>query len=111
MSFAPIDELVAAIARGDMVIVVDDADRENEGDLIIAAEQVTPAKIGFMIRHSSGILAVPMTGERLDELQPADDGPPQHRRPSHRVHRERRCPSGHHHRNLGRRSQLGPSRF
>ncbi|MGQ0847813.1 MAG: bifunctional 3,4-dihydroxy-2-butanone-4-phosphate synthase/GTP cyclohydrolase II [Actinomycetota bacterium] len=68
MSFAPIDELVAAIARGEMVIVVDDADRENEGDLIVAAETVDAAKIGFMIRHSSGILTVPMLGERLDSL-------------------------------------------
>ena len=68
MSFAPVEDLIAAVARGDMVIVVDDADRENEGDLIVAAEKVTPAKVGFMIRHSSGILAVPMTGERLNEL-------------------------------------------
>ncbi|HKY48305.1 MAG TPA: 3,4-dihydroxy-2-butanone-4-phosphate synthase, partial [Acidimicrobiia bacterium] len=68
MSFAPIPDLVAAFARGEIVIVVDDADRENEGDLIVAADQVTPAKIGFMIRHSSGILTVPMTGERLDAL-------------------------------------------
>lgn len=68
MSFAAIEDLVSAIARGDMVIVVDDADRENEGDLIIAADRVDAAKIGFMIRHSSGILTVPMTGERLDQL-------------------------------------------
>jgi 3,4-dihydroxy 2-butanone 4-phosphate synthase/GTP cyclohydrolase II len=69
MTFARVEDLVDAVARGEMVIVVDDADRENEGDLIIAADQVTPAKVGFMIRHSSGILTVPMTGERLDELE------------------------------------------
>lgn len=69
MSFAPVEDLIAAIARGDLVIMVDDADRENEGDLIIAADQATPTKIGFMIRHSSGILTVPMTGERLDQLE------------------------------------------
>ncbi|HEX5671528.1 MAG TPA: bifunctional 3,4-dihydroxy-2-butanone-4-phosphate synthase/GTP cyclohydrolase II [Acidimicrobiia bacterium] len=68
MTFARVGDLVDAVARGEMVIVVDDADRENEGDLIIAADQATPAKIGFMIRHSSGILTVPMTGERLDQL-------------------------------------------
>jgi 3,4-dihydroxy 2-butanone 4-phosphate synthase/GTP cyclohydrolase II len=68
MTFARVEHLVEAVARGEMVIVVDDADRENEGDLIIAADQVTPAKVGFMIRHSSGILTVPMTGDRLDEL-------------------------------------------
>lgn len=68
MTFARVEDLIEAIGHGDMVIVVDDADRENEGDLIIAADQVTPAKIGFMIRHSSGILTVPMMGERLDQL-------------------------------------------
>ncbi|HUO46075.1 MAG TPA: 3,4-dihydroxy-2-butanone-4-phosphate synthase, partial [Acidimicrobiia bacterium] len=68
MSFAPIEDLIAAVGRGEMVIVVDDADRENEGDLILAADQATPDKVGFMIRHSSGILTVPMLGERLDDL-------------------------------------------
>ncbi len=68
MSFATAEELIAAIGRGEMVIVVDDADRENEGDLIVAASTSTAAQIGFMIRHSSGILTVPMLGERLDQL-------------------------------------------
>ena len=68
MSFAPIEDLIAAVGRGEMVIVVDDADRENEGDLILAADRATPDKVGFMIRHSSGILTVPMLGERLDDL-------------------------------------------
>ncbi len=52
-----------------MVIVTDDEDRENEGDLIMAAEKATPAALGFMIRHSSGVICVPMTGDRLDALQ------------------------------------------
>ena len=69
MTFAPVLDLVAAIGRGEMVIVVDDADRENEGDLVLAASAATPAHLGFMIRHSSGILTVPMLGERLDELE------------------------------------------
>lgn len=69
MTFAPVDDLIAAVARGDLVIMVDDADRENEGDLIMAAEKATSMKVGFMIRHSSGILTVPMTGERLDQLE------------------------------------------
>jgi 3,4-dihydroxy 2-butanone 4-phosphate synthase/GTP cyclohydrolase II len=68
MSFATTEELVDAIAKGEMVIVVDDADRENEGDLILAASAADATKIGFMIRHSSGILTVPMLGERLDQL-------------------------------------------
>lgn len=69
MTFAPVVDLAAAIGRGEMVIVVDDADRENEGDLVLAASAATPVHLGFMIRHSSGILTVPMLGERLDELE------------------------------------------
>lgn len=68
MSFAPIDEIVAAIARGEMVIMVDDEDRENEGDLMMTAETATQAQIGFMLRHTSGIICLPVIGERLDEL-------------------------------------------
>ena len=66
--FASIPEAIEAIKTGDMVIVVDDADRENEGDLIIAAEAATPEKIGFFVRHTSGLIVMPMLGERLDEL-------------------------------------------
>jgi 3,4-dihydroxy 2-butanone 4-phosphate synthase/GTP cyclohydrolase II len=69
MTFAAVDDLVAAVRRGEMVIVVDDADRENEGDLVLAASAATPAHLGFMIRHSSGILTVPMLGQRLDDLE------------------------------------------
>lgn len=67
--FAPVEDLVAAIARGEMVIMVDDADRENEGDLIMAGEHATPDKVGFMLRHTSGIICVSMLGDRLDELK------------------------------------------
>jgi 3,4-dihydroxy 2-butanone 4-phosphate synthase / GTP cyclohydrolase II len=52
-----------------MVIVVDDEDRENEGDLTIAAEKVTPEAINFMATHGRGLICMPMTGERLDELE------------------------------------------
>ena len=69
MSFAPIDDIIAAIGRGEMVIMVDDEDRENEGDLIIAAEDATPDNIGFMLRYTSGIICLPVVGERLDELE------------------------------------------
>jgi 3,4-dihydroxy 2-butanone 4-phosphate synthase/GTP cyclohydrolase II len=68
MTFAPIENIVAAIGRGEMVIMVDDKDRENEGDLIMAAESATPERIGFMLRHTSGIICLPVIGERLDEL-------------------------------------------
>lgn len=64
-----VEEAIQAIKAGQLVIVVDDQDRENEGDLIIAAEKATPQMIAFMIRHTSGIICQPMTGERLDELQ------------------------------------------
>jgi 3,4-dihydroxy 2-butanone 4-phosphate synthase/GTP cyclohydrolase II len=67
--FARIEDAVAAIAAGRMVIVVDDEDRENEGDLTIAAEKVTPDVINFMARHGRGLICMPMTGERLDELE------------------------------------------
>jgi len=66
--FAPIDQAIDAIRRGQMIIVVDDADRENEGDLTIAAEKVTPEAINFMARHGRGLICLSMTPERLDEL-------------------------------------------
>jgi 3,4-dihydroxy 2-butanone 4-phosphate synthase/GTP cyclohydrolase II len=67
--FSTIDEALAAIRAGRMVIVVDDEDRENEGDLTIAAEKVTPAAINFMAHHGRGLICLPMTGARLDELE------------------------------------------
>jgi 3,4-dihydroxy 2-butanone 4-phosphate synthase / GTP cyclohydrolase II len=67
--FAPIEDAVDAIRRGDMIIVIDDEDRENEGDLTIAAEKITPAAINFMARHGRGLICMPMTGERLDSLE------------------------------------------
>ncbi|HEY7440162.1 MAG TPA: bifunctional 3,4-dihydroxy-2-butanone-4-phosphate synthase/GTP cyclohydrolase II [Acidimicrobiia bacterium] len=69
MTFDHIENAIAAIARGEIVIVVDDEDRENEGDLIVAADKITPEAMGFMVRHTSGVICMPMTGERLDRLQ------------------------------------------
>ncbi len=69
MPFSNIDEAVADIRDGRMVIIVDDEDRENEGDLMIAAERVTPDAINFMATHGRGLICLPMTGARLDELQ------------------------------------------
>ncbi len=66
---AGITEAVAAIARGEVVVVVDDEDRENEGDLIMAAEFATPEAITFFVRHTSGVICMPMEGERLDHLE------------------------------------------
>lgn len=66
--FNTIEEAIAAIQRGEMVIVIDDEARENEGDLIAAAEKVTPEMINFMATHGRGLICVPMTRERLHEL-------------------------------------------
>ena len=66
--FAPVDAAIKAIRDGQMIIVVDDEDRENEGDLTIAAEKITPEAINFMARYGRGLICLPMTGERLDEL-------------------------------------------
>ena len=68
MPLAKIEDAVAEIRAGRMVIVVDDEDRENEGDLIFAAEKVTPDHINFMVKHCSGIICVPMEGDRLERL-------------------------------------------
>jgi 3,4-dihydroxy 2-butanone 4-phosphate synthase/GTP cyclohydrolase II len=67
--FSTIPEAIADVRAGRMVVVVDDEDRENEGDLTIAAEKVTPELINFMARHGRGLICLPMTGERLDELR------------------------------------------
>jgi len=67
--FATVEEAVAAIRAGDMIIVVDDEDRENEGDLTMAASKVTPEAINFMVKHGRGLVCLAMTPERLDELE------------------------------------------
>ncbi len=66
--FAPVGEAVDAIREGRMVIVVDDEDRENEGDLTIAAEKTTPELINFMAKHGRGLICLPMIGDWLDRL-------------------------------------------
>jgi 3,4-dihydroxy 2-butanone 4-phosphate synthase/GTP cyclohydrolase II len=63
-----VEAAIDAVGRGEFVVVVDDEDRENEGDLIMAAEKMTPDKMAFMIRYTSGVICLPMEGERLDEL-------------------------------------------
>jgi 3,4-dihydroxy 2-butanone 4-phosphate synthase/GTP cyclohydrolase II len=67
--FHAVEEAIEEIRAGRMVIVVDDEDRENEGDLIIAAEKATPEAINFMATNAKGLICMPMTGERLDELE------------------------------------------
>lgn len=67
--FAAIEDAIAAVRAGSMVIVVDDEDRENEGDLVIAAEKITPEAINFMTQYGRGLICLAMTPERLDELE------------------------------------------
>ena len=66
--FSSVEQAIADIAAGRFVIVVDDEDRENEGDLTMAAEKVTPEAINFMARHGRGLICLPLTQERLEEL-------------------------------------------
>lgn len=68
MEFSTIEEGIEEIRKGHMVVVVDDEDRENEGDVIIAAEHVTPEAINFMATYAKGLICTPMEGERLDAL-------------------------------------------
>jgi 3,4-dihydroxy 2-butanone 4-phosphate synthase/GTP cyclohydrolase II len=68
MTFDTIDHAISEIAAGRAVVVVDDEDRENEGDLIAAASRVTPELVAFMVRHTSGVLCVPMQSKTLDRL-------------------------------------------
>src|SRR5437867_4506690 len=68
MAFASIPDAAADIREGRMIIIVDDEDRENEGDLVCAAEKITPEIINFMARHARGLICLPLTEERCDEL-------------------------------------------
>lgn len=69
MKLNSIQEAIEAMAKGQFVIVADDESRENEGDLILAAEKATPQALAFMIRHTTGIICLSLDGERLDELR------------------------------------------
>ena len=69
MPFATVKEAIEEVRKGNFLIIVDDYDRENEGDLAIAAEKVTPEAINFMARHARGLICMPVIGKRLDELQ------------------------------------------
>ena len=78
--FNSVEEALSAIAAGEMVVVVDDDDRENEGDLIMAASKATSEQVAFMIRHTSGILCAPILEDhaqrlRLDPMVVRNDAP------------------------------------
>ena len=69
MDFATIEQAIEDIKNGKMLVVVDDEDRENEGDVIVAAEKLTPEHMNFMATHAKGLICTPIIGSRLDELQ------------------------------------------
>ncbi len=69
IEFASIEDAVASLKAGRMIVVVDDDDRENEGDLVMAAEMITPEAVNFMATHGRGLICLAMTGQRLDELR------------------------------------------
>ncbi|MCI7185620.1 MAG: 3,4-dihydroxy-2-butanone-4-phosphate synthase, partial [Mitsuokella jalaludinii] len=66
--FATVEQAIEDIKNGKMIVVVDDEDRENEGDLIVAAATVTPEDINFMATYAKGLICTPIDGKRLDEL-------------------------------------------
>ncbi len=102
-AFTTVEEAAAEFRRGRFVVIVDDEDRENEGDLAIAAEAVTPDAINFMATHGRGLICVALTEERCDELAAPADGGAQHVAAPDRVLRLRRGAAPHDDRNLGRR--------
>ncbi|MGH9169245.1 MAG: 3,4-dihydroxy-2-butanone-4-phosphate synthase, partial [Acidimicrobiia bacterium] len=69
MSFAPIERVVQALRQGELIVLVDDPSRENEGDLVVAAEHATPEAVNFMASHGRGLVCVPMLPERLVDLR------------------------------------------
>ena len=68
MVFSTTEEAIEDIRQGKIIIVVDDEDRENEGDLTMAAEKITPEAVNFMAKYGRGLICLAMTGERLDQL-------------------------------------------
>ena len=93
-SFSKVDAALEAIARGEVVIVVDAEDRENEGDFICAAEKVTPEIVNFMITHGRGQLCMPLLPEVCERLKLHPDGRVEHRPLGHFVYRAGRSSPG-----------------
>ena len=92
-TFDSVEATIQAIADGQLVIVTDDEDRENEGDLIMAACKATPQTVNMMIRYCSGIVCVPMLEASAAAFRARADGRGQPRVASHRFHRQRGCRS------------------
>ena len=90
--FASIEDAIEEIRAGRMIVVVDDEDRENEGDFLMAADKATPEAVNFMAKHGRGLICVPMLGDRLRSSADLDDGAGQYRAARDRVHGLRGCP-------------------
>ena len=67
--FATVEEALEELRNGKLILVTDDEDRENEGDLIVAAEKITPEQVNFMLKHARGVLCAPITISRCKELE------------------------------------------
>ena len=101
MSFATIPEILEEIRAGRMVVIVDDEDRENEGDLIMAAEKVRPEDVNFMVREGRGLVCLPLTQAHCRQLGLEADGRSQHLAAPHELHRLDRSGGRRHDRHLG----------
>ncbi len=109
--FDSIEDAIADIRAGKMVVVLDDEDRENEGDLVMAAQMVTPEAINFMRKHAGGLICVPMTGRAARRAAHPADGEREHRRARNRVHRLGRSARQDDDRHLGARSRRHDQRL
>ena len=90
---SPIEDAIADIKAGKMVVLMDDENRENEGDLCMAASKATPAAINFMAKYGRGLICFALTEERIDELGLVDDGEPTTAPRSARPSRSRSTPA------------------
>ena len=104
-AISPVTEVVQAIRAGEIVILVDDEDRENEGDLVFAADFVTPEKINFLAKHGRGLICMPITEEHAARLGLRADGRAEPLPAWHELHRVDRGRRRHRHRHLGARSR------
>ena len=103
MALATIPQAIEDIKKGKFVIVVDDEDRENEGDLVMAAETVTPEAINFMARYGRGLICMPVTAERLERTPDTDDGQQQYLKIRHSLCRSGRSQGRNNYRDFGSR--------
>ncbi len=99
-AFTDVPTAIEEIRAGRMIVIVDDEDRENEGDLTLAAEKVTPEAINFMAKYGRGLVCLTMTEERLDHLRIGPMTRRKHSQLWHRLLRGDRCAGWRHYRNF-----------